>query len=203
MFRVFVLAAVFLGIGATDLLAQPNLSQIKSTADGYELTGRGFGRDKAKVQVFEGMTQVASAAIMSVADDLIVVRSKPNGMVQHRVVVGGQSSTMNFMHAAQQAAARPALTPAQSAAGGALPRPRAAVPSLTQTVSTGPLSMTGRGGTAGASAGASRPTLTQTVTTQALAMTGRGGAVGATAPALAPSLTQTVTTGPLNMTGSQ
>ncbi len=111
----------------------------------------------------------------------------PKSTVSSSVVVGGQSSTVAGL----------ALKPSLAASLGAQAR-LTLPPSLTQTVTTQALAMTGRGGAVGVQAPA--PSLTQTVATQALAMTGRGGAVGVQAPA--PSLTQTVTTGPLNMTGS-
>ncbi len=111
----------------------------------------------------------------------------PKSTVSSSVVVGGQSSTVAGL----------ALKPSPAASLGAQAR-LTLPPSLTQTVTTQALAMTGRGGAVGAPPPV--PSLTQTVTTQALSMTGRGGAVGVPAPA--PSLTQTVTTAPLNMTGS-
>ena len=90
--QTLILTGVFLGITAGAALAQPTLSRVKQTDEGYELVGSGFGKDKARVQVFEGATQVAATAIVSVADDLIVVRSKPTGEVQLKVKVGGRES---------------------------------------------------------------------------------------------------------------
>jgi len=205
--RILVLAGACLCICATTALAQPTLMQVKLTADGYELAGKGFGRDKAKVQVFEGFNQVAPGAIVSVADNLIIVRSKPSGMVQHRVVVGGQASTIGFMHSATQfgGMAKPAPGPAKIppglAAARVMVRPPA-VPSLTQTLTTTQASMTGNRGQVAASAPSPVPSLTQNLTTAQASMTGNRGQAAAAAPPV-PSLTQTLTTPAASMTGNR
>ena len=86
------LATVLLGVVAGAAAAPPILTRVEPTADGYALVGMGFGTDRSKVQVFEGATPVAPAAIASLTNDRIAVRSKPVGKVAHKVVVGGQAS---------------------------------------------------------------------------------------------------------------
>lgn len=77
----------------------PQVFGVQRTPDGYALTGRGFGTDKARLQVFEGLTPVRPDAILSVADNRVVVRSNASGMVQHRVVAAGQQSNpFPFFH---------------------------------------------------------------------------------------------------------
>jgi len=79
------------------LPAAPVLARVEPTADGYALVGKGFGTNRSRLQVFEGSTQVGT--LVSLADDRIVVRSRPSGVVQHRVVVGGlPSATVVFTH---------------------------------------------------------------------------------------------------------
>ena len=79
------------------LSAAPVLARVEPTADGYALVGKGFGTNRSRLQVFEGSTQVGT--LVSLADDRIVVRSRPSGVVQHRVVVGGlPSATVVFTH---------------------------------------------------------------------------------------------------------
>jgi hypothetical protein len=75
-------------------------------------------------------------------------------------------------------------------------------PSLTQSVTTTQLLMTGSIGTVGSTAGGTRTSVSQTVTTSPLAMTASVGTAGSTTGGARPSVTQTVTTGPLTMTGN-
>ena len=192
--RIFAILAACIGMMASAASAQPSQLRVKPTADGYEIAGKGFGKDKAKVQVFEGMTQVPAASIISVTDDLIVVRSKPSGMIQHRVTIGNQAATVSFTHIAAQDSTKPvAVTEA------------AAKPGIGKTIAPGALA----GGTV--VAGSARapgappalPTLTQSLTTPAVSLTGNRGQSAAAPPPPLPSLTQTLTTPPASLTGNR
>ena len=219
-FLRFVIAAVgCAGLGASLALAQPAQLRVKPTADGYEIAGKGFGKDKAKVQVFEGMTPVPAASIVSVTDDLIVVRSKVSGMIQHRVVIGNQTASVNFTHPATQPATKPvtaadatakpgigqSMSPAATglSAAAAVAAVQRALPSLTQTVATAPLSLTGNRGQAAAALPPPLPSLTQTVTTAPVSLTGNRGQAATAPPPPLPSLTQTITTSPVSLTGNR
>ena len=193
---------VVLACACTSLaLAQPSQLRVKPTADGYEIAGKGFGKDKAKVQVFEGMTQVPAASIISVTDDLIVVRSKASGMIQHRVVIGNQTGSVNFTHPAVQPAAKPAIAADATAKPGALLPPP--LPSLTQTITTSPVSLTGNRGQAATAPPPPLPSLTQTITTSPVSLTGNRGQAAAAPPPPLSSLTQTITTSPVSLTGNR
>lgn len=77
----------------------PKIDGVQPTADGYMLSGSGFGRDQRKLQVFEGATEVTTKVTYR-ADNVIAMRSQPTGTVQHRVVVAGQESKpFRFTHA--------------------------------------------------------------------------------------------------------
>jgi hypothetical protein len=104
---VFV-AAVLLGSSVGEAVAQPTLSKVEPTADGYVLAGKGFGGDRARVQVLENGAALPAAAVVSLTDERILVRSRPAGRVEHRVVVAGRASAgVTFGH---QSAAKPGAT---------------------------------------------------------------------------------------------
>jgi len=91
-----ILAAccVLLAVAGRAAAAPPTLTAVKPTADGYTLVGTGFVAGKTALEVFEGAAKVAADRIVSVAPGSIVVRGKPTGTVQHKVVVGGQPTTV-------------------------------------------------------------------------------------------------------------
>lgn len=104
-----------LTVGAAPASA-PVLSRVVSTDEGYALVGSGFGTNKDQVQVFEGATQVPARAVVSVANDRIVVRSKPAGTIEHKVVVGRQASqVVRFTHGSAAATGPRPLAPAPAA----------------------------------------------------------------------------------------
>jgi hypothetical protein len=113
--------AVLTAVGPVLAQAPPTLKRVELTADGYVLVGAGFATDKGKVQVFEGATPVPSASVVSVANDRIVVRSKPAGTVQHKVVVSGRASAVVSFSHARDAAARPAPARPADAQPGSSP----------------------------------------------------------------------------------
>ncbi|HEV8583454.1 MAG TPA: hypothetical protein VGT02_00635 [Methylomirabilota bacterium] len=112
--QTFVAVGVCLG-GAGLALAEPMLSRLDPTADGYALVGRGFGTDKDKLRVFEGDTEIY--AVLSLTDSRITMKSKPSGTVQHKVQVGSQTSNIiTFTHPVAPAA--PTLTRVESTSNG-------------------------------------------------------------------------------------
>ena len=162
--------------------APPVLSRAERTAEGYALIGRGFGVDQSKVQVFEGDTPVPPAAIISLTDDRIVVRSRVTGTVQHKVDVGGlasQAITGNY----------PAV-PAISGPAGIAPTPptRAGsrAPAPATTLSATPAAAPGTG--------------PKNITTPPLALTGQRVNM-TTGPLTLTGLRVEMTTGPLTLTG--
>lgn len=74
------------------------LTRVVPTSYGYDLIGTGFGIDKNKLQIFEGVTQLTGSAVISLAGDKIAVQSKPSGSVLHKIVVAGQSSGLSYTH---------------------------------------------------------------------------------------------------------
>ncbi len=176
------------GMVAPAAAAAPVIGKVEPTADGYALVGRGFGTESKRVEVFEGKTQLPASAITSVANDRIVVRSRATGKIEHRVVVGGLASqAVTFEHRA---------APVASAA-----RRPPSVPSVTQTLTTGEISMSGRRGAGRPGGVPPIPSVTQALTTGEVSMAGRRGAPRAGAPPPVPSVTQTLTTGEVSMTG--
>lgn len=69
----------------------PVLLRVEPTSDGYALVGRSFGSDPTRVIAYEGNARVSSFA-MTVTPERITVRSRPSGLIQHRVEVAGASS---------------------------------------------------------------------------------------------------------------
>ncbi len=160
----------------------PVLSRAERTAEGYGLIGRGFGTDQSKVQVFEGDAPVPASAIVSMADDRILVRSRVTGTIQHKIVVGGLSSqaiTGNY----------PAL-PAISGPAGIAPTPptRAGsrAPAPATTLSAPPAAAPGAG--------------PKHITTPPLTLTGQRVNM-TTGPLTLTGLRVEMTTGPLTLTG--
>lgn len=99
---VGALVALLIAAGPALGQAPPTVTRVELTADGYVLVGTGFGTDRTKVQVFEGAATVPATSLVSVANDRIVVRSKPTGPVQHKVVVAGRASgVISVTHAAE------------------------------------------------------------------------------------------------------
>jgi hypothetical protein len=122
------------------LAAPPVLTQVVPQSYGYDLVGTGFGTDKTKVQVFEDTVQIPGSVIESVTNDRLKVRSKPKGIVRHKVRVSGQDSApVSFTHTAAPAPSRRrtlTLPPLQATGH----RPEAAPP---RALTLSPLSATG------------------------------------------------------------
>ena len=96
---IVAVCGVLLALAGGAAAAPPSLTGVKATADGYTLIGTGFVAGKTTLEVFEGATRVAADRIVSVAPGGIVVRGKPSGTVQHKVVVGGQpTAVVAFTH---------------------------------------------------------------------------------------------------------
>ena len=97
---ILTACGVLLALAGHAAAAPPSLTAVQATADGYTLVGTGFGA--GKVEVFEGAARVAAERIVSVTPSAVVVRGKPTGTVQHKVVVGGQpTAVVAFTHDVQ------------------------------------------------------------------------------------------------------
>ncbi len=160
----------------------PVLSRAERTAEGYALIGSRFGTDLSKVQVFEGEAPVPASAIVSMADDRILVRSKVTGTVQHKVVVGGLSS--------QAITGNYPPVPAISGPAGIAPTPP------TRAGSRPPAPATTLSAPPGAAPGAGP----KHITTPALTLTGQRVNM-TTGPLTLTGLRVEMTTGPLTLTG--
>lgn len=102
----------------TTLSAAPSLVSIEKTAGGYALLGRDFGNDPRQVQVIEGTRTLDPSTVTSVTNERIVVRSRPSGMIAHKVVVSGQpSNVLRFTHVAEATLATVTVNPAALAGG--------------------------------------------------------------------------------------
>ncbi len=138
---------ILLAMAATLGPTAPILSRVESTTDGYALVGSGFGTDRNQVQVFEDSTQVPAASVVSVANDRIVVRSRPTRTVEIKVVVGRLASgVVRFTSAAVQDAAKVKADEEarKKAAQEATERKRASQAGLgVASVSLAPLSVVG------------------------------------------------------------
>ena len=66
----------------------PAIMAITPTAQGYAVTGRGFGTDRSRVSIAESNTVLPATAIVSVADNRIEVRSTAIGAVTILIRVG-------------------------------------------------------------------------------------------------------------------
>ena len=194
----------------------PRLTRLETMDDCYTLTGSGFGSDKSQVRVFEGRMALPPSAIVSVADDRIVARSRPAGIVQHSVTVSGRASNaLIWSHPTVSVNRSPRETYTEKQTGmpirsqqvqdsiaQQLPAVRRAESTAPKTiaVTTGALQMTGPG------MGAASVKLT----TGALQMTGPGmgaasvklttGALQMTGPGMGAASVK-LTTGALQMTG--
>ena len=80
------------GKAQVNVMLVPRLTRLETMDDCYALIGSGFGLDKAQVRVLEGRMSLPPSAIVSVADNRIVARSRPTGIVQHSVIVSGRTS---------------------------------------------------------------------------------------------------------------
>lgn len=90
-FGAFLVALLLMAPGTT-AHAAPVISKITSTAEGYVIDGRGFGRSTRGLMIFEGKKPISGRKIKSVTDRRITVLSKPRGRTGIRVTVGRSSS---------------------------------------------------------------------------------------------------------------
>lgn len=72
--------------------ARPVVLRVEPGPAGYVILGRCFGQDRAALRVYEGTAAVPTALVASMSDRRIEVRSKPQGIVQHKVGIGGVES---------------------------------------------------------------------------------------------------------------
>ena len=75
-------------------LPPPLMLRVDPGRTGYVILGRCFGVDRERLQVYERGTAVPPAAVTSLSDLRIEVRSTPQGVVQHKVAVGGAESNV-------------------------------------------------------------------------------------------------------------
>ncbi len=72
----------------------PVVSSVLPHAAGYVIHGRCFGEDRALLQVYEGTAAVPTALVRSLRPQQIEVGSTPQGIVPHKVVIGGVESNV-------------------------------------------------------------------------------------------------------------
>lgn len=80
--------------GARGPSATPVISRVDPGPTGYVIVGRCFGQDRAALRVWEGTAAVPTALVASMTDRRIEVRSTPQGVVEHRVGIGGTDSNV-------------------------------------------------------------------------------------------------------------
>lgn len=66
----------------------PIIAAVAPAPEGYAVIGSGFGTDRRRIAVIENNTSLPARDIVSLADNRIVVRSRPSGFVSVTVRVG-------------------------------------------------------------------------------------------------------------------
>lgn len=92
--------------------AAPIIAGITPTAQGYILTGRGFGTDRTKVSVAENSTVLPPGAILAVAENRISVLSRFTGTANIMVRVGAVLSPPVIFRRTPRPPVIAAITPA-------------------------------------------------------------------------------------------